>query len=252
MLEVLTLCFYIECDEFPEYGFLQHLPNVKKLVVCSSSFKIIFCLQRPDDSEHLSQLKELRLESLEELVSVGLESSWIEPFVGNLETFEVISCSCLKYLVKLRVSFSSLICLKVENCDSLSYLFTSSTAKSLVQLQRMEIKKCKSIEEIVFKEEGEEFDEDEIIFPQLNCLNLENLENLRRFYRGSLSLPLLEKLSITDCDEMETLCAGTLETAKLSQVKLQPFLETIQLEIDLNSTISKEFLKKVYVFTFFC
>jgi len=100
-------------------------------------------------SEHLSQLKELRLESLGELVSIGLESSWTDPFVRNVETFEVIRCSSLKSLVVCKVSFSNLICLKVESCNSLSYLCTSSAARSLNQLQKLEIKDCYSIEEIV-------------------------------------------------------------------------------------------------------
>jgi len=141
-LKVLTLYFHIECDEFPEYGFLQQLPNVKKLVVYNSSFEVIFCLQQPDNNEHLLQMKELRLESLQELVSIGLENSWTESFVRNLETFEVVNCSSLENLVTCTVSFSNLICLKVESCHKLSYLFTSSTAKSLAKLQRMEIINC--------------------------------------------------------------------------------------------------------------
>ncbi|KAG2380283.1 Disease resistance protein [Vigna angularis] len=241
-LKVLGLCFDIECDEFPEYGFLQQLPNVMKLEVSDSSFKVIFCLQRPNNSEILLQLKKLRLESLQELVSIGLENSWTEPFVRNLETFEVISCSNLKNLVPCQVSFSNLICLKVEKCDSLSYLFTSSTAKSLAKLQRMEIKECESIEEIVSKEE-EESDEDEIIFPKLNCLKLKSLKNLLSFYKGSLNFPLLEELSIRNCDDMVSLCGGTLEASKLSEVKLEGSNTT--LETGLNSTMKMEFLKQI-------
>ncbi|XP_022641723.1 probable disease resistance protein At1g12280 [Vigna radiata var. radiata] len=213
-----------------------------KLVVCDSSFKEIFCDQKHNNSEILLQLKELRLESLQELVSIGLENSWTEPFVRNLETFEVIKCSNLKNLVTCRVSFSNLIRLKVENCGSLSYLFTSSTAKSLAELQIMEIENCKSIEEIVSKE-GKESDEDEIIFPKLNCLNLAYMKNLRRFYKGSLSFPLLEELSIAKCDDMVRLCGGTLEASKLSEVELEQSNTT--LETGLNSTMKKEFLKKI-------
>ncbi|KAK7382050.1 hypothetical protein VNO80_00711 [Phaseolus coccineus] len=245
MLKALTLYFDIECDEFPDYGFLQQLPNVNKFVVCSSSFKVIFCFQRLVNSEHLLQLKELRLESLGELVSIGLQNSLTEPFVKNLETFEVISCSSLENLVSCRVSFSNLICLKVENCDNLSYLFTSSTAKSLAQLQRMKIRECKSIEEIVSKEVGEEPDEDDIIFPKLSHLNLYKLLKLRRFYRGSLNFPLLEKLLVTYCKEMETLCGGTVKRDKLSQVRINNMI--IPLETDLNSIVKKQFEKKVCV-----
>ena len=242
-LKVLGLSFDNECDEFPEYGFLQQLPNVKKLMVWSSSFKLIFCHQRPNNSELLLQLKELRLEFLGELVSIGLENSWTEPFVRNLETFEVISCSSLENLATCGVSFSNLTCLKVKNCDNLSYLFTSSTAKSLGRLQTMKIKRCKSIEEILC---GEESDENEIIFPQLGCLKLRNLVNLRRFYRGNLSFPSLEKLSVSDCDDMVTLCPSTLKADKLTQVTIE-YGEVISLDTDLNSTTRKEFGRKVCV-----
>ncbi|WVZ16374.1 hypothetical protein V8G54_009356 [Vigna mungo] len=244
-LKVLGLCFDTECDEFPEYGFLHQLPNVKKLGVWSSSFKVIFYHQRPNNNELLLQLNELRLESLGELVSIGLENSWTESFVRNLETFEVIRCSSLENLVTCTVSFSNLTCLKVENCDGLSYLFTFSTAKSLGQLQRMEIKECKSIEEIVSKER-EESDEDEIIFLQLSCLKLDKLLNLRWFYRGNLSFPSLKELSVIYCDEMVTFCPSTLKADKLSQVTKSSRAtiggETvIPLKTDLNLLMQKEF-----------
>jgi len=214
-LKALTLC--VGWDVFG-YEILEQVPNIEKLVVCDGSFKEMFCCESPNNVDYsglLLQLKELHLESLPELVA------W-------------------------RLPFSNLTCLKVESCNRLPYLFTSSTVKSLTQLQRMEIKECESIEEIVSKEEGEESDEDEIIFPQLSYLNIENLENLIRLYRGNLSLPLLEELSITDCDQMVSLCAGTLDAGKLSQVTID-YEEGIPLETDLNSTLRMEFLKKVSV-----
>jgi len=254
-LKALTLCF--SSDEF-EYEFLEQVPNIEKLVVCDGSFKRMFCCESPNNVDYsglLLQLKVLHLKSLENLVSIGLENTWA--FVKNLETFEVISCSTLENLVSCKVSFSNLICLKVKNCDRLSYLFTSSTARSLAQLKRMEIKKCESIEEIVSKKEGEESNEDEIIFPQLNCLNLDSLRSLRSFYKGSLNFPSLEELSVKDCHEMVTLCAGNVETDKLSQLtiihdgKLPPVAnnhdKVIPLETDINFTLIKEFLKKVCV-----
>ncbi|KOM57985.1 hypothetical protein LR48_Vigan11g101800 [Vigna angularis] len=227
-LKVLTILF---SDAFG-YEILEEVPNIEKLAVCGGSLKKMFCCQSPNNVDYsglLLQLKILHLESLEKLVSIGLENSLTQPFVRNLEN-----------LVTCRVSFSNLIYLKVENCDSLSYLFTSSTAKSLAKLQRMAIEECESIEEIASKEGEESDDEDEIIFPKLNCLNLKYLNNLLWLYKGSLSFPLLEDLSITQCDEMATLCPGTLKTIKLAEV--------IPLEIDLSSTLFKEFMSKVPIF----
>ncbi|KAL3008976.1 hypothetical protein AAZX31_07G060900 [Glycine max] len=238
-LQVLTLCFHNGSDVFP-YEILQLAPNIEKLVVYNASFKEI----NVDYTGLLLQLKDLCLESLPELVSIGLENSSIQPLLGNLETLEVIGCSSLKDLVPSTVSFSNLTYLQVQDCDSLLYLLTSSIAKSLTRLKRMEIKSCYSIEEIVSKE-GDESHENEIIFPQLNCLKLERLRKLRRFYRGSLlSFPSLEELSVIDCEWMETLCPGTLKADKLVQVQLG--WHVIKLENDLNSTMREAFREKLW------
>ncbi|KAL5160904.1 putative disease resistance protein [Glycine soja] len=222
-LQVLTLCFHIGSNVFP-YEILQLAPNIEKLVVCDGSFKEIFCFDslNVDEAGLLLQLKVLCLESLPELVSIGLENSLIQPLLGNLETLEVIGCSSLKDL------------------------FTSSTARSLTRLKRMEIKRCYSIEEIVSKEGGESHEEG-IIFPQLKCLKLEGLRKLRSFYKGSLlSFPSLEELSVINCKWMETLCPGTLKADKLVQVQLEESSDAIKLENDLNSTMREAFREKLW------
>jgi len=113
----------------------------------------------------------------------------------------------------------------------------------LGQLKRMEIKWCRSIEEIVCKEES---DEDEIIFPKLSCLNLEWLIKLKSFYKGSLSFPSLEELTVSSCSEMITLCPGTLKVDKLSQVTID-YGEIISFETDLNSIMWEKYLREVCV-----
>jgi len=223
-IKVLVLCFRSDSDtDVCMYEILKQVPDIEKLVMCDGSLKEIFCSQIPNNVDYsglLIQPKELRLENFGELVSIGLENSWTDSFVRTLETFEVIRCSSLQHMVACKVSFSNLTYLKVERCDCLSYLFTSLTAKSLLQLKTMVIQQCKSIEEIVFKEEDEADDDDKIIFPQLNCLDIAYLENLRWFYRGSLCFPSLEEHSVRNCGKMLTLCPGAIETDKLSQVIL--------------------------------
>ncbi|KAL2625519.1 hypothetical protein AAZV13_07G057800 [Glycine max] len=247
-LQVLTLCFNIGSNVFP-YEILQLAPNIEKLVVCDCSFKEIFCFDslNVDEAGLLLQLKVLCLESLPELVSIGLENSWIQPLLGNLETLEVIGCSSLKDLVPSTVSFSNLTYLEVERCPSLLFLFTSSTARSLGQLKTMKISCCYSIEEVVVSKDGDESHEEEIIFPQLNCLKLEELPKLRSFYKGSLlSFPSLEELSVIYCEWMETLCPGTLKADKLVQVQLEESSDAIKLENDLNSTMREAFSEKLW------
>ncbi|XP_029128348.1 uncharacterized protein LOC114916212 [Cajanus cajan] len=92
---------------------------------------------------------------------IGLENFWIQPILRNLTV------------------------LKIYHCNSLECLFISSTVKSLAQLKTMEIRICDSIEEIVVcNKEGDESNEDEIIFPQLNSLNLFLLPNLKRYRKS--------------------------------------------------------------------
>ncbi|KHN04133.1 hypothetical protein glysoja_047827, partial [Glycine soja] len=172
-LKVHALFFHIESDVF-----LQRVPNIEKLEVRDGSFKEIFCFDslNVDEDGLVSQLKVICSDSLPELVSIGSENSGIVPFLRNLETLQVISCFSSINLVPCTVSFSNLTYLKVKSCKSLLYLFTSSTARSLGKLKTMEIGWCDSIEEIVSStEEGDESDENEIIFQQLNCLKLEYL-----------------------------------------------------------------------------
>nr|KYP47023.1 Disease resistance protein At4g27190 family [Cajanus cajan] len=249
-LKVLTMSFHIGSIVFP-CGFLQHVPNMENLVVCFGSFKEIFCLQSPnvDDAGLLSQLKVLILESLPELISIGLENTWVVPVLGNLESLDVSSCSCLTNLAPSPICFSNLMSLFVFECHGLENLFTSSTAKSLARLKIMEIKSCESIKEVVSKEEDESH-EDEIIFWQLLYLNIESLPNLINFYKGSLSFPSLVLLSIFECHNMKTLCLGTINADKLLGVKFEKNADVVSLEIDLNYTTRKAFLAMVCVHSF--
>ena len=99
-----------------------------------------------------------------------------------------------------------------------------------------------SIEEIVSStEEGDESDENEIIFQQLNCLELKGLGKLRRFYKGSLSFPSLEEFTLKDCERMESLCAGTVKTDKLLEVTFE-WRDDIPLETDLNFAMQNRWL----------
>ncbi|KAG4938118.1 hypothetical protein JHK84_044369 [Glycine max] len=238
---LILLNFSVESYEFA-YGFLQQVPNIEKLEVSCSSFKEIFCFQSPnvDDTAHLSQLKVLSLESLSELETIGFENTLIEPFLRNLETLDVSSCSVLRNLAPSPICFPNLMCLFVFECHGLENLFTSSTAKSLSRLKIMEIRSCESIKEIVSKE-GDGSNEDEIIFRQLLYLNLESLPNLKSFYTGRLSFPSLLQLSVINCHCLETLSAGTIDADKLYGVKFHKKSEAIPLDIDLNSTIRDAF-----------
>ncbi|KAI4313410.1 hypothetical protein L6164_026394 [Bauhinia variegata] len=129
-LNLLQLhCFYKEEDSFP-YWLVQRLPNLKNLLVGRSKFKVIFSNEGGQTNDHL-QLKVLVLVQLPKL----------------------------KYICKeapSSVSFNELTNLEVSNCDGLLHLLTTSTAKSLVQLETMKIKECWMIKDIVANKPDDE------------------------------------------------------------------------------------------------
>ncbi|XP_057741971.1 uncharacterized protein LOC130960563 [Arachis stenosperma] len=243
----------LESDELP-YTFLQKVSCIKTLQVKNSSIKEIFCSKRPslDCTQFLPHLKELKLASLSELISIGFECSWIREssILKTLVTLEVKSCSGLTSLVSSPVCFSNLTHLTVSECDNMIYLFTSATAKSLTQLKKIEISSCKSMQWIV-SNEGEESIHDEIVFEQLQELQFRSLKNLRRFYNGgfTLSFPSLEKLKVIKCNSMESFCEGTINTNKLSEVFFDIFGDDrTPLEVDLNSTLRNTYKSEVAKF----
>uniref|UniRef100_A0A0R0FCI4 AAA+ ATPase domain-containing protein n=1 Tax=Glycine max TaxID=3847 RepID=A0A0R0FCI4_SOYBN len=139
-LRVLKLMCYHEDDESNIFSSgLEEISSIENLEVFCSSFNEIFSSQIPSTNctKVLSKLKKLHLKSLQQLNSIGLEHSWVEPLLKTLETLEVFSCPSIKNLVPSTVSFANLTSLNVEECHGLVYLFTSSTAKSLGQLKHI-------------------------------------------------------------------------------------------------------------------
>nr|AEB06131.1 Rpp4 candidate R10 [Glycine max] len=208
-LKVLKLMCYHEDDESNIFssGLLEEISSIENLEVFCSSFNEIFSCQMPSTNytKVLSKLKKLHLKSLQQLNSIGLEHSWVEPLLKTLETLEVFSCPSMKILVPSTVSFSNLTSLNVEECHGLVYLFTSSTAKRLGQLKHMSIRDCQAIQEIVSKEGDHESNDEEITFEQLRVLSLESLPSIVGIYSGKykLKFPSLDQVTLMECPQMK-------------------------------------------------
>jgi Leucine-rich repeat (LRR) protein len=78
-------------------------------------------------------------------------------------------------------SFGNLRVVKVKRCDKLKFVFSSSIARGLSQLEDLEIEECSIMGAIVMKEEGEIEDTDLIMFPKLRFLALQHLPRLISF-----------------------------------------------------------------------
>lgn len=81
--------------------------------------------------------------------------------------------------------FQSLTCLRVWRCDKLKGLISASVARNLVHLQRLCVRECKAMIEVVMLTEESAQEAMKLanifIFPQLETLELGDLPNLEGF-----------------------------------------------------------------------
>ncbi|KAK3227604.1 hypothetical protein Dsin_007466, partial [Dipteronia sinensis] len=171
-----------------------------------------------------TRLHTLRLQCLPQLTSFGLHA--FTPEIGsqeivaedelggcmpsfsqnvllpNLENLKLssinIECLWLDQLPAMSSCCQTLTRLTLEECSgNLKFLFSYSMVKSLVQLQKLEIRNCKSIEGIINTEElnGEG---NTVEFPKLIKLQLKGLPNLTQFASGNIvELPTLTSLNLS-------------------------------------------------------
>ncbi|KAG4937123.1 hypothetical protein JHK85_052042 [Glycine max] len=249
-LNILDLCFddYENKKDTLPFDFLHKVPNVECLRVQRCyGLKEIFPSQKLQVHHGiLGRLNELFIKKLKELESIGLEYPWVKPYSAKLEILEIRKCSRLEKVVSCAVSFISLKELQVIECERMEYLFTSSTAKSLVQLKILYIEKCESIKEIVRKEDESDASE-EMIFGRLTKLRLESLGRLVRFYSGdgTLQFSCLEEATIAECPNMNTFSEGFVNAPMFEGIKTSTEDSDLKFRHDLNSTIKTLFHQQV-------
>ena len=102
------------------------------------------------------------------------------------------------------ITFGKFRTIEIEGCSSLKSVFPRSVAKALMQLEKLMIRNCATVEEIVAKEEGIETT-NLFVFPQLTTLELQNLPELKSFYPGNHTLECrsLTVLYIIKCDKLK-------------------------------------------------
>jgi len=133
-------------------------------------------------------LENLKLQQVDSLkVVFDLEGLKVDK--DQLKTLQVHGLSKLTYVWKnapLGIQgFQNLTSIKVGRCRRLRFLFPTSIAKLLVQLQSIEIYVCDAIKNIV-QRDGEEKAMDIILFPRVSSLKLQNLPNMMSFLYQSL------------------------------------------------------------------
>ncbi|KAJ6694539.1 hypothetical protein OIU85_005242 [Salix viminalis] len=232
-------CFDGASAEFP-LGILNIFHNLEKLVVNGGCFKELFPCQLVDEEEHtLARIRCLELWRLPDLEKIWNQDLRVDQLLQNLETLKVSYCDSLINLAPSASSFGNLTALEVEDCKALKYLVTSSTARSLVQLSVMSIKKCEMVTEIVASN-GDEAG-NEIIFRKLQSLKLDCLASLTSFCSVDFTFrfPCLTEVIVTNCPEMKTFSLGILSTPKLRKVWLSEEKDKGHWKRDLNITIQQ-------------
>ncbi|KAK8466355.1 hypothetical protein PHAVU_008G071966 [Phaseolus vulgaris] len=246
-LNYLGLAFE-DCDNKKDtlsFDFLLKVTNLEHLSLRRCfGLKEIFPSQKLDDHYGLlAGLKKLSMLKLLELESIGLDHPWVKPYTEKLHVLGLIMCPRLERLVNCATSFISLKQLVVRDCKRMKYLFTFSTAKSLVKLETLRVENCESIKEITAKEDEDGCDE--IIFGRLTKLWLYSLPELVSFYSGNATLQFssLQIVRLFKCPNMKTFSEADTKAPMLYGIK-SSINSDLTFHSDLNMTTETLFHQK--------
>ncbi|GKV47376.1 hypothetical protein SLEP1_g54281 [Rubroshorea leprosula] len=199
------------------------------------------------EATKLKELRSLQLEDLPELI--GFSSSCKRM---KLSKEQVGSSRAGKRIASF--SGDKLKKLIIKGCDTLECISSSSMAGGLSMLEHLEIRKCSGMEKVIFADNNEEGKKS--IFPRLNILQIEDLDNLVNFYSENciVEFEALKKLHVLNCPKLEVFIANT-ESLFNEQVEF-PSLEFLRLSslnskqiwhISSEKTVSVKNLKKLVV-----
>ncbi|EXB53704.1 hypothetical protein L484_008988 [Morus notabilis] len=159
--------------------------------------------------------------------SLDEENSHPREVFQNLEDLLVWRRDSLKNVVPSSVSFPNLTSLSVSRCHGMINLFSFSVARSLERLQKISIDECQMMTEIVSNDGGPAGAESlEIIFNQLEVMELYRLPSLSSFYSGisSMRFPRLRKVVVVECPNMQNFCC----MASMSLVGELPLMQPLE------------------------
>ncbi|KAJ1392591.1 P-loop containing nucleoside triphosphate hydrolase [Sesbania bispinosa] len=248
------LCLYRFSEKedatFP-FGILEKAPNLQEIRILRwNSLKTL--TQNPKISDHrmFEHLKTLTVDRVPNIESFeSTDSSWLNIVCEKLHKLNFCACPDLTKLLNSpsSVSFSCLKELYISECHKLEYLFTSSAARKLMHLEKITVKECESMKEIVAKEQHETSPQ-EIKFERLYLIHLNSLPSLEYFYSGSdtLQLPSLIQVDIILCPNMENFSQGLIhaEYFRGINVSYDDTDRDIVFYYDVNASVKRVFLQR--------
>ncbi|TYG47939.1 hypothetical protein ES288_D11G382700v1 [Gossypium darwinii] len=241
-IKVLEITEYLNDSTVFSFRFLQRFSNLEKIEMVDCNFKEL----SPDEGDVgeerdmtmlLPRINQLTFKGVDKMTHLWKQGSPLHHICANLETLEVYKCGNLINIARASSSLRNLTTLEVWYCKEMAELITSSNAQCLEQLVTLKIDGCEMMGEVIASD-GDEATYHEIIFKELKCLELYDLQNLKSFCSGNYTLkfPSLDEVYVSKCPAMEIFCNGGLSTPKLQEVQTRWDVRRCW---DLNATIEQ-------------
>ncbi|KAK2633266.1 hypothetical protein EUGRSUZ_L00073 [Eucalyptus grandis] len=214
-LESLTLSALPRLKEIWNSQFPSDVSNLKFLKVEDCAFLMsIFPSNLVIKLQNLEAITIERCQFVRKVVDLeGLTSNGDVEILSRLITLTLSDLPRLEHIwnknPRIALCFRNLRVLKVQGCENLRFIFSSSMAKALQQIKEIKIARCKLLEEIIDVQEEESkkaASMHTLVFHLLSSLSLEELPNLRTFSHGThcIQCPTLTRLRIFGCPRMMT------------------------------------------------
>ncbi|KAK1422913.1 hypothetical protein QVD17_18202 [Tagetes erecta] len=190
----------------------------------------------------LQELTILNCTMMVEVFESELRSSNVDEGISGTTLLTVPTITTLK-VNQVVIKVPQLFNLKdvcIENCDLLSHVFTFSTLETLKQLKQLSIQRCKAIKVIV-KQENEKSSKDQVVFPHLEILQLEDLPHLKGFFLGmnEFRWPLLDDVRIDNCPQLKMFTHGQSKTPKLKYISTKLGKHSIECGLNFHEMINE-------------
>ncbi|XP_022753315.1 probable disease resistance protein At4g27220 isoform X2 [Durio zibethinus] len=201
------------CSKLTSLSSLSHGQSLENLttleIIDCSRLEYTFPISM---AEGLPQLNKVTLQRLAEFK--GRDGNDIVLMLPSLQALEIRECPQFIISTKIliaesrsiqqgpsyHVSLQSLKVVTIDNCDKLRYLFPTSVAESLGQLEMLDISECLELEEIIPKTEVSNINLQNLRKVCVSGCN--NLTSLSSLSHGQI-LEKLSTLRIWDCSRLE-------------------------------------------------
>ncbi|XP_022720077.1 uncharacterized protein LOC111277908 [Durio zibethinus] len=206
-----------------EYIFLESCSNLRSFYLGSNSVEC-------------PSLIRLTVQDCPKMVAFATSSPRQQkPFFSDKVDCEGIECPVLSdssKAIEIRrdnfqksLDVKNLKFLDVYGCNSLKNIFTTSMALNLVQLERMRVRNCVMMEQIITNDGAEEATTNTIMFPSLESLILKSCSSLRSFYwgHGTVEYPCLTNLAVKDCPKMVAFATSSPRKQNIKTIGIAPF-----------------------------